>query len=76
MVKKKEDNPKGLYRKYKVEKLEGKTDPKAEYFVLRLDNGGKDKNHIKACREALLKYAALMKNHLPELYDDIVEKYG
>jgi hypothetical protein len=51
-------------------------DPKAEYFVLRLDNGGSDKKHIAACREAVLYYASLIKDHLPKLAADLIKRYN
>jgi hypothetical protein len=48
----------------------------SEYFVLRLDCNGDDKNHINACRAAILKYAEEIKDHLPELSADLIERYG
>ncbi len=50
-------------------------DPNAEYFVMRLDDGGKDKKHIDACRKAVLYYAELIKDHLPELSQDLIKRY-
>lgn len=71
------DKQKGLYNRYTVLKSDGSNvDPKAEYFVLRLDDHGKDPVHIKACRQAVLTYATIIRNHLPELSDDIFSKYG
>jgi hypothetical protein len=52
-----------------------KIDKDAEYFVLRL-NGDGDPIHIKACRDAVLCYARGIKDHLPLLYKDLIEKYG
>jgi hypothetical protein len=43
------DNKKGLYDKYIVTKANGQpTDPKADYFVLRLD---RDKHALRALEE-------------------------
>lgn len=72
----KSGNPKGLHKRYRVEKLDGPTDPDAEYFVLRLDDGGSDPKHIAACRKALLVYADEIETHLPELASDLRAKYG
>lgn len=67
----------GLYPKYIVKKSNGNpVDEKAEYFVLRLDDNGKDKKHIEACRKAVLKYAYEIRDHLPELSKDLFAKYG
>lgn len=51
-------------------------DPEAEYFVMRLDSGGKDRKHIAACRKAVLTYAEEIKDHLPELSKDLIERYS
>ena len=48
----------------------------AEYFVLRLDNNGKDQTHARACRQAVLHYAELIKDHLPELSKDLIQRYS
>jgi hypothetical protein len=53
-----DENPKGLHRRYQVTKLNGEhTDPMATYFVLRLDNMGRDGLHVQACRAAARAYA-------------------
>lgn len=71
------DNKKGLYRRYKIEKTNGKpVDPLAEYFVLRLDRNGTDPVHIEAGRKAILLYAEEIKDHLPELSKDLIERYS
>lgn len=68
---------KGLYNKYFIAKSNGDlVDSDAEYFVLRLDYNGKDKEHIKACRKAILVYADAISSHLPELAKDLREKYA
>ena len=50
-------------------------DKNAEYFVLRLDTGGKDIQHIKACRIAINSYALAMQDYLPQLSAELIEKY-
>ena len=72
----KEKKKKGLYNRYKVSKINGDVDPNAEYFVLRLDDGGSDPKHIEACKKAILVYAEEIKEHLPELSNDLKNKYG
>lgn len=57
----------GWYLKYRVEKLEGLTDPNADYFVLRLD---KD----PAARAAALAYACYVESSNPQLANDIRER--
>lgn len=76
MISSKEENPEGFHHRYYVTKLDGETDPRAEYFVLRLDNFGKDSRHIEACRKAILVYAEEIKDHLPGLAADLVYKYS
>lgn len=76
MIPSKEENPNGLHSRYKVGKLEGPTSPFAEYFVLRLDDGGSDKKHVAACRKAVLTYADEIEGHLPGLAEDLRERYG
>lgn len=51
------------------------TDPGSEYFVMRLDEGGKDPEHIKACRIGVHAYANAIQHHLPELAKDLRERY-
>lgn len=50
-------------------------DPSAEYFVMRLDTGGKDQKHIDACRIGVNSYAKAIADHLPELSKDLMERY-
>lgn len=83
-------NPKGLHRRYHIEKIveangmfddseDGykriPVDPAADYFVLRLDEGGKDLEHIAACRIAAHAYADAIKDHLPKLASDLKSRY-
>lgn len=71
-----EENPDGLHQRYHVIKANGQpTDPQAEYFVLRLDDGGKDPNHVAACRKAVLAYAKAIKKYIPKLASDLEERY-
>lgn len=77
MIPTKEQNPKGLHLRYVVAKVNGEPiDETAEYFVLRLDSGGSDQIHINACRKAVLTYAKEIKEHLPELSKDLIDRYG
>lgn len=51
------ENPDGLHQRYVLEKSNGESvDPRAVYFVLRLDEFGSDPEHIRACRQALWSY--------------------
>lgn len=50
-------------------------DEDSEYFILRIDTGGSDIEHIKACRIAVNAYAEAIKHHLPKLSEDLIEKY-
>lgn len=54
---------------------EREPDKDAEYFVMRLDEGGKDPEHIKACRIGVNAYADAIAHHLPELAKDLKERY-
>jgi hypothetical protein len=66
---------KGLLHKYNITKTNGHPmDIDAEYFVLRLDDKG-EKNHVNACRKAILIYANEIKEYLPELSKELIEKY-
>lgn len=79
----------GLYKKkYHIQKVKYSKDHKgimrpinidvdddAEYFVLRLDEGGKDPEHIKACRIGVHAYADAIAHHLPQLAVDLKERY-
>lgn len=56
--------PKGLYNKYVVKKVEGETDPEAVYFALRLDTD-------PAARVAAMVYAELVAASRPELSRDL-----
>lgn len=54
----KADNPNGLHQRYIITKADAEPmDPMATYFVLRLDNMGRDGLHIAACRAAARAYA-------------------
>ena len=47
----------------------------SEYFVMRLDEGGSDIEHIKACRIGVHAYADAIQHHLPDLAKDLKERY-
>lgn len=77
MIPTKQENPKGLHQRYNVTKSNGKPiDPRAEYFVLRVDLNGSDPKHIEACRKAVISYAENIKEYLPELSQDLINRYG
>jgi hypothetical protein len=83
------ENPKGLHQRYAIKKIvvmatqpptvetleEQDVDPDAEYFVLRLDLGGRDIHHIKAGRIAIHAYAEAIKDYIPQLASDLRERY-
>lgn len=79
------ENPNGLHSRYHIQKIvrsNGPFDDKlipteegSEYFVMRLDEGGKDREHIKACRIGVHAYADAIEHHLPELAKDLKERY-
>lgn len=76
----KSENPTGLHRRYIVGKTDNDghwvdADREAEYFIMRLDEGGKDREHIKACRIGVNAYADAIEHHLPELAKDLRERY-
>lgn len=50
-------------------------DKGSEYFILRLDLGDSDIEHIKACRIGIHAYAEAIKHHLPELASDLIKRY-
>jgi hypothetical protein len=71
------ENPTGLHQRYVIEKTNGEpVDARAEYFILRLDDYGNDPKHIEACRKAVLFYAQEIKDHLPKLSKDLIERYS
>lgn len=63
------ENPKGFHGRYKVEHADGSPiDPNAVYFVLRIDKGGSDPVHVRACRKALKTYVVHTEGtHLDQL---------
>lgn len=77
MIPSKHENPNGLHGRYTIAKAdESPVDPQAEYFVLRLDSGGSDPAHIKACRKAVMTYADEIEPHLPQLAADLRARYA
>lgn len=72
-----QENPKGLHKRFILQKANGEPiDEHAEYFILRLDEHGRDKKHIEACKKAVLCYANEIKEHLPKLSEDLIERYS
>jgi effector-binding domain-containing protein len=68
------NNPNGLYRKYTITKTDGsQCDPKAKYFVLRLDRNGKDDGHIEACRAAACAYIHNAPEHMRQAASELAE---
>lgn len=73
----KSENPDGLHQKYVVSKVNGKPiDPRAEFFVLRLDPYCKDSIHRAACKLAVQAYADAIEAHIPQLAYDLRQRYG
>ena len=71
-----DENPDGLHLRYIISKSNGEAvDDDAEYFVLRLDSGGNDSKHIAACRQAIITYAINIKDHLPKLSKELIDRY-
>lgn len=69
------ERPQGLHRKYLIHKADGSpVDPKAEYFLLRLDEHA-DPKFREASRKAVLCFAAEIEECLPELASDLRERY-
>lgn len=70
----------GLVKRYVVSKADGSaTDPRAFYFVLRLDEFGTDPEHIAACRCAARCYAANAPKHLAKMakeLNDMLDAFG
>jgi hypothetical protein len=50
-------------------------DEGAEYFIMRLDEGGSDPKHIAACRIGVHAYADAIESHIPQLAKDLRERY-
>ncbi len=77
---KESNKDKGLLNKYIISKTDGSTiDKDAEYFILRLDlqdmHSKENTFHRIACRKAILTYAEEIKDVLPELAKDLINKY-
>lgn len=82
-------NPQGLHQRYHIKKIVPIKNPReygrqfktipcdedSEYFIMRLDKGGSDIEHIKACRIVVHAYANAIQHHLPELAKDLKERY-
>lgn len=79
-----DDNPKGLHSRYVVSRTDGRTEPNAVYFVLRLDGTGVDPIHVEACRAAAAMYSTVVgilpgSDHLHQMakeLDELVDKIG
>ena len=66
-----------LEKMYIIIKADGSAvDPNANYFVLRLDDGCKDKIHLNACRNAAIAYRDTVKgSYLTQIGDDLVDSF-
>jgi hypothetical protein len=70
-----ENKDKGIIQKYIISRTDGTPiDPKNAYFILKIEGNG-DPEHINASRIAVCAYADAIKNHLPELSKELIEKY-
>lgn len=83
------ENPNGFHAKYLIKKITGWRESKpfiykpvtkpvdkgSEYFVMRLDEGGSDRNHTKACRIGIHAYADAIEPFIPQLAKDLRERY-
>lgn len=78
------ENPKGLHAKFFIQKIVGylrsrpiyqDIGPNEEYFPLRLDDGCKNPEHLKACRAAITTYAKTIEKSNPVLAKEIRERY-
>lgn len=68
------ENPDGFHRRYHVTKADGSpADPDAIYLVLRLDDGCKDKEHLRMCRSAARSYASYGPRHLDGMCFELAE---
>lgn len=77
MIPSKEECPKGLHQKYILQRTDGKPiDERAEFFILRLDEFGKNPDHINNCRKAILAYADTVASTKPELAKDLYNRYN
>lgn len=67
------ERPDGLHQRYAVRKLYGDNDPRAQYFVLRLDEHGDDKVWLECCRDAALHLCDKLdaRGHLPLVAHDL-----
>lgn len=66
------DNPNGLHQRYTIAKANGQPcDPRAFYFVLRLDGLGDDPGHVAACRAAARAYCDHAPTHLQRVADEL-----
>ena len=69
------ENPNGLYQKYELEHTDGSPiDPRNEYFVLKVAGFG-NADHIVASRIAIRAYADAIKDTMPELAADLMQRY-
>lgn len=66
----------GLYNRYHIQHSNGKPiDPRAEYFVLRLD-GYAELEHRVASIAAVMVYAQAIQDSNPTLAKELLDKFG
>lgn len=75
MLPTKEENPNGLYQKYELKHTDGSPiDPCNEYFILKVCGVG-NIDHMIASRIAIRAYADAIKDAMPELAADLMQRY-
>ena len=68
------ENPFGLHGRYIVSKADGRSTDGATYFVLRIDSGGNDRDHIRACQEAAMAYCEAIEDYMPQVAKELRER--
>ena len=77
MIETQAENPQGLNQRYHITRTDGTAlDPSSEYFILRVDEGGRDKAHLTASRMGVLAYADSVYPDNPKMAKDIYERYN
>ena len=72
-----DDNPDGLHQRYCLTKANGRPcEPGSKYFVLRLDECGRDKAHIAACRMAARTYIRCVPKHMRKVAEELADWAG
>jgi hypothetical protein len=74
------EHPDGFHIHYLVMKIDKnghyrEPDEGSEFFVARLDEGGNDKEHLKACRIAVKAYTDAIEHSQPQVAKELRERY-